>query len=660
MLAGTRDGLRQLDNYLRTTLRAKHPMELANAGRELSELMAPLLVDGSMLAASRVAGGMVGRGRGGIVSAPTARTGVAGLAAQYPAAGALQSQLARHPEKALQALKSLVASGVEVTPQDILYAMQLNLAALKSKGKLTTADKAYLKAYKVWADALQIKLGQAAKAPVAATAPATPTSSPPNGQGGALSSPRSMPTAPAAPVPTGSAAIQATNVRVPFIRQSPSNPNNPYITLEKHRVPTSLSATQVRVANSVNMSMALDPQISNTATPSAAPEYGLNTHKTQPRTIKINYEPTTSLSESEKQLFSTLLSNVSVVENTLRKIEPSRLRAITDLESVDISLHSAIGQNRLVYKVTCRFKGEETPSIFIMKVARKNDVYSINHAILTKLIDQKLGRDFGIITNLNDGRMVVTGPLIQGRMLSEFTNDANLEKYRLATIVESVGIWRTLGGFFIFDPHVNQFLINDDGEAVTASLIDKGAFRIKKTPSFAITRSSDGEIKPDLENITDLGNWLTNTSEVDLIDRLVAELAAAPPGQNLYIDDYVDPDAEMFGMVESRRTNPVKGDTVVMGVTEALGRNGALNFFSNFLHDKRRSRISDIQSIEDAIFRHLPELRAVEAASNTGRASELGVANGVFGAIVPKVSKQMLDDMLAQPGGGQDRTAAAR
>jgi hypothetical protein len=162
-----------LDNYLRTTLRAKHPMELANAGRELSELMAPLLVDASMLAASRVAGGMARRGRKGIVPAQTAPTGVVDLGAQFPAVGALQTQLARHPEKALQALKTLVESGVEVTPQDILYAMQLNLAALKSKGQLTTDDKAYLKEYKVWADALQIKLGQAAKAPVAATAPSS-------------------------------------------------------------------------------------------------------------------------------------------------------------------------------------------------------------------------------------------------------------------------------------------------------------------------------------------------------------------------------------------------------------------------------------------------------------------------------------------------------
>jgi hypothetical protein len=52
MLAGTREGLRQFDTYLRTTMQAKHPMELVNAGRQLSELAAPLMVDGGTMLAT--------------------------------------------------------------------------------------------------------------------------------------------------------------------------------------------------------------------------------------------------------------------------------------------------------------------------------------------------------------------------------------------------------------------------------------------------------------------------------------------------------------------------------------------------------------------------------------------------------------------------------
>jgi hypothetical protein len=255
MLAGTREGLRQFDTYLRTTMQAKHPMELVNAGRQLSELTAPLMVDGgTMLAAFGVGRVAAALRIGGRPADLVPSRGVPGVAGQYPAVGALQAQLARNPAKALQTLKTLVEGGAEVTPQNIHYAMQLNLAALKnSNGRLTDAAKTYLREFMPWADSLLTQLSRTSQPPAIATVvgrsagaggelvptttatkPAPPTSQAANGI-----VPFAMP--PAATTPTASASTPLTG--------------DPYDTLRIYgeksgqKIPTTLTPQQINIAN---------------------------------------------------------------------------------------------------------------------------------------------------------------------------------------------------------------------------------------------------------------------------------------------------------------------------------------------------------------------------------------------------------------------------
>lgn len=74
---GLREGLRSFARYVQTTLQADHPMQLAEAGRQLSELGAPALVEAVSYLGARTVGKGIGqtvRRRGaGQVSAQSAR-----------------------------------------------------------------------------------------------------------------------------------------------------------------------------------------------------------------------------------------------------------------------------------------------------------------------------------------------------------------------------------------------------------------------------------------------------------------------------------------------------------------------------------------------------------------------------------------------------------
>ena len=64
-IPGMAEAVSKFDQYLRTTLQAKHPMELAKAGRQLSEVAAPLVMHGAtllgVLGVARAGPGVLGR-----------------------------------------------------------------------------------------------------------------------------------------------------------------------------------------------------------------------------------------------------------------------------------------------------------------------------------------------------------------------------------------------------------------------------------------------------------------------------------------------------------------------------------------------------------------------------------------------------------------------
>ncbi len=311
--------------------------------------------------------------------------------------------------------------------------------------------------------------------------------------------------------------------------------------------------------------------------------------------------------EAERTLFSALIRDTDVVAATLERVHPSISWRIEDIKEVKLAVHSTVGLNRIVYRVECHFENMQKPLVFIAKVARPKSIDALDQAILTSLTNGKLNRIFGVITNLADGRIVVTGPLVKGRMLSEFLTEPDPDPFIIPTVAEAVRVWHKLGGFFISDPHSYQFLIDESGGKITSTLIDKGSFSRAGRIDFGAVKKDSGQIVFDFAHTSDFKAWLKPTTEVDLVDRLIGGLSSPPPNQGL-AGHFVDPDEEMIGLVNFARSSPVTEDAVVQGVIDALGRDASLTFFTRFIRDQSKTRIRNFLAIEQAIFRRFPEL----------------------------------------------------
>jgi hypothetical protein len=157
-IPGLVGAISKFDRYLRTTLQAKHPMELANAGRQLSEIATPLVMNGATFL------GVRGVARAARSLRPSVTVG-AGPAlkrvatAAHGATSPLQASLAREPAKALKNLRMMVNQGAKPTQADYLFALRINTEALQQRGngKLDTAGRAYMKEHGTWAYAKTAK-----------------------------------------------------------------------------------------------------------------------------------------------------------------------------------------------------------------------------------------------------------------------------------------------------------------------------------------------------------------------------------------------------------------------------------------------------------------------------------------------------------------------
>ena len=192
---GAVEGTRAFGRYLQTTMQAQHPMELVTAGRELSEIAAPLVVDGgAMLGAFGVTravralkpagGGALARtdGPGGVVNPG----GV--VKPGNPPVSLLQWELARDPLRALSTLRQRVEQGgLRPRREDVLFAMQTAQQAYRD-GARDAATKAAAKAeiapHLNWAQALLDRMQAGKGAPPGAPPPRGADA--PGGRGGAL------------------------------------------------------------------------------------------------------------------------------------------------------------------------------------------------------------------------------------------------------------------------------------------------------------------------------------------------------------------------------------------------------------------------------------------------------------------------------------------
>jgi hypothetical protein len=196
---GAVEGTRAFGRYLQTTMRAEHPMELVTAGRELSEIAAPLVVDGgTMLGAFGVSRAV--RGLKPAQAGALARSGGAGGAGGVakpgePPASLLQWELARDPLRALSTLRQRVEQGgVRPRREDVLFAMQTAQQAYRDGARGDAAASAAARAaakteitpHFEWAQSLLDRMMPAGRgAPRGASTPPTRADAP-GGRGGAL------------------------------------------------------------------------------------------------------------------------------------------------------------------------------------------------------------------------------------------------------------------------------------------------------------------------------------------------------------------------------------------------------------------------------------------------------------------------------------------
>ena len=189
---GAVEGTRAFGRYLQTTMQAEHPMELVTAGRELSEIAAPLVVDGGVMlgafGATRAARALKPAGGG-----PLARIDrPAGVPKPgNPPLSLLQWELARDPLRALSTLRQRVEQGgLRPRRDDVLFAMQTAQQAYRH-GPRDAAAKAAAKAeiapHLGWAQSLLERMPLGSGAPRGATA--RRVSDAPDGPAGALARP---------------------------------------------------------------------------------------------------------------------------------------------------------------------------------------------------------------------------------------------------------------------------------------------------------------------------------------------------------------------------------------------------------------------------------------------------------------------------------------
>ncbi len=280
-----------------------------------------------------------------------------------------------------------------------------------------------------------------------------------------------------------------------------------------------------------------------------------------------------------------------------------------DVATVNVRSYSTVGQQREVFLVTLAPKKEpERRYQFIMKRSRlpyAGNQFLIAHETLTKVVNRKLGNDFVHLFDVG-GHIVTTGPLQQGIV---FTNCKEDRKAQAAVVRESVSIWHQLGGYFIYDIHHHQYLVDYDQnhDNPQAHLVDKGHFRLQEGVELNF-QNMGGELEPRAgdKDLSVLGGWLQPVSEYNLLFSLRDGLNATPPTKQK-TSAYVDPDMEMMALYQPFVFND---QALIQGIVEALGNEKAVDFFKAVLkeNDVRPSRNKTVQELMGVVAQKYPEL----------------------------------------------------
>ncbi|MDD5439345.1 MAG: hypothetical protein PHS37_04085 [Candidatus Omnitrophica bacterium] len=307
--------------------------------------------------------------------------------------------------------------------------------------------------------------------------------------------------------------------------------------------------------------------------------------------------------EITKRDLEYLFINSKTLEKTLKRVNGIDCSK-ADIGKVVVSPYSFAGTHRDVYavKVTSA-EGQFNEAEFILKISRTRHIpwdptdIVLAHDAQTKIINEKLGIPFGVIESLRDGSLAVTGPLYRSR-----TFDESIRGYKeqMLVVKEAVSVWKKLGGYFVWEPHRNQFMIDysKDGHAISAHLIDKGHHRIRPDVHPRIyMEEKEEELVPVSRDVdlTDLSAWLLPVTASEVIFSLIDNLEVPPPARET---DSSDPDASMTSESDFIEIDP---KAVVRGIVEALGPADAAAFFTEMFRVHTHRRKEYLIKIVDAL-----------------------------------------------------------
>jgi hypothetical protein len=296
-----------------------------------------------------------------------------------------------------------------------------------------------------------------------------------------------------------------------------------------------------------------------------------------------------------------LLKNSPLITETLAD---SQLDVDLSRRKMRLLPHAENGTNRRVLKLII---GEGDQLIQLaLKVARNTGQTAEDHAVMSQIVNTKLGIPSGTLFRLSDQRLVSAGRFLLG--VNGNTSFANSPQLTMkALMIESLSIWDKLGGFFIPEPKGDQFLISGSSLELKATLIDKGDFKKKIDRPYNLAvcpTTARVSIQPTLNNLNDLGTWLEPMSVHEVISRVIVQ-------QN--VDDQQrilgDPDNEMLALVRpvdiAYRVEP---EAVVAAAVTVFGTDKAKIILEQYMIMLQDGKERLVEGPQDAIVRQFREV----------------------------------------------------
>ncbi len=181
-----------------------------------------------------------------------------------------------------------------------------------------------------------------------------------------------------------------------------------------------------------------------------------------------------------------VVNSSNLVEATYKRVHGLDV-GLDDIKTLRFNALYPIGQYRTAYRVSPETRDGRGLPDFVAKMTNTVQPISGNiHQYTGRKVSatELLGSKIGGVWAMDDGRIVLTQEYVGGENLGDFIREMHgdkVEGVETEVVRKMVDFWSKTGGYFISDPHEDNFRVFEEGDKVNVKLIDTGSIR-KYTP----------------------------------------------------------------------------------------------------------------------------------------------------------------------------------